>query len=593
MEAERAEAERRARDLAERAAVRAEAERQALAARERPPAPRPAPPPVPRAAPPPPEVPREVPRAVGERQGTIIGVVDPFAAPFKTRFQVAEAAERERAEAARIAREAAERAEIERRAGREVVRPQPGESADDRAEADRKPRDVPEATLARAARPGGEPPARAPEVDSPKESLLPASSERQARISAERAEVERMAREAAERREAERRAREAAERGEAERRTREAAERAATERQAREAAEQALSERGRDLTARADAQRRTPATSERAAVSVGGSELVPRGSGPFFVSAGGPREGAYAEPPSRPLRERPRTGELPPPSSVAARSMYVLLASGIEPPMPRADVGIGFIWPSATGRDILRRVISAGPIVRRDDVVTRRMKLGSGLTDEIIYQTGNFCLRTSLSRRFTDLDESRTELLKLARKKMQTGRLVPDTAVLSVQPEEGGGAWLWSVMPWLQTLQTAMDEAVAQRDETKLTEALVSYAEGAAEALIVAARQRLILNVHPDNFARSNNDLYYVDDNIAQGTRVPDLGHAILQRCVEYAAFPSAINSFITMFATYVGRSINRKLMDDLGMDEAFAREANISPLARPSQEKLFRLLGR
>jgi hypothetical protein len=28
-------------------------------------------------------------------------------------------------------------------------------------------------------------------------------------------------------------------------------------------------------------------------------------------------------------------------------------------------------------------------------------------------------------------------------------------------------------------------------------------------------------------------------------------------------------------------------------MDEAFAREANISPLARPSQEKLFRLLGR
>jgi hypothetical protein len=33
--------------------------------------------------------------------------------------------------------------------------------------------------------------------------------------------------------------------------------------------------------------------------------------------------------------------------------------------------------------------------------------------------------------------------------------------------------------------------------------------------------------------------------------------------------------------------------MDELGMDDAFAEEALISPLARPAQEKLFRLLGR
>jgi hypothetical protein len=536
-----------------------------------------------------------------ERQGTIIGVPDPSGAPFKARFHAAEQVERERAEAARAAREAAERAEAERRTARDVIRSR-FDSSDrfttDRADGDRRAREIAE-RQGSARLGGGEPHSRAP--GSEVSSTSPAGAERQAKVSAERAEVERMTREAAERREVERRAREAAERVEAERRLREAAQKAATERQAREAAEQAASERqSREAAVRAEAQRRAREAAERAAAgggagaggTAGGTDLVPRGSAPFFVSSGGPRETAYAEAPSR---AAPATsgGSQPPPSSVAAGSMYVLLASGIEPPMPRADVGIGFIWPSATGRDILRRVMAAGPIVRRDDIVIQRMKLGSGLTDEIIFQTGGFSLKTSLSRRFADLDEGRTELLKLARKKMQTGRLVPDTAVLSIQPEEGGGAWLWSVMPWLQTLQSTMEEAAQQRDEARLTEALVSYAEGAAEALIVAARQRLILNVHPDNFARSKNDLYYIDDNISQGARIPDLGHAILQRCVDYAAFPSAVNSFITMFATYVGRSLNRKLMDELGMDDAFAEEALISPLARPAQEKLFRLLGR
>jgi hypothetical protein len=542
---------------------------------------------------------RDLARVVGERQGTIIGVPDPTGVPFKTRFQVAEAAERQRAEAARAAREAAERAETERLARERAERAERAEAErrkaqsvirSDPTEVDRRAREMAETNAVRAA---AEPHSRPPGSELPRDSV---AGDRQARAEAQRAEVERMTREAAERREAERRARESSDRTNAERRAREAAEKAATERQAREAAVQAVSERSsREAAARTDAQRRAREAAARAAGSSTGNELVPRGTAPFFV--GGARESAHSEPaPSRrggPASSSGAPGTQPPPSSVAAGSQYVLLAAGIEPPMPRADVGIGFIWPSATGRDILRRVMAAGAIVRRDDVVTHRMKLGSGLTDELIFQVGGFCLKTSLSRRFADLDEGRTELLKLARKKMQTGRLVPDTAVLSVQPEDGGGAWLWSVMPWLPTLHTAMDEAALQRDEARLTEALVSYAEGAAEALIVAARQRLILNVHPDNFARAKNDLYYIDDNINQGSRIPDLGHAILQRCVEFGAFPSAVNSFITMFATYVGRSINRKLMEELGVDEAFAAEAQINPLARPAQEKLFRLLGR
>jgi hypothetical protein len=261
--------------------------------------------------------------------------------------------------------------------------------------------------------------------------------------------------------------------------------------------------------------------------------------------------------------------------------------------MPRPDVGIGFIWPAATGRDTLRKVVTAGPVIRRDDVVIQRFKSGAGPEDEIIFEADTWCMKTSVRRRFGDPDEGRTGLLRLARKKMQMGRLVPSTAIITIQPEESGGAWLWSIMPWFQTLQQDMELAVAERDEAKLSQALVSYAEGIAEALIVAARQRLMLEIHPDNFARCQNEIYFLDDNIGVGSRIPRLGRAILQRCVDFAAFPSAINDYINMLATYVGRSLNAKLVDEIGLLEALSEEAAQTPETHAAYEKLARQIGR
>jgi hypothetical protein len=280
--------------------------------------------------------------------------------------------------------------------------------------------------------------------------------------------------------------------------------------------------------------------------------------------------------------------------AAAPRASITLAAAGVEPPLPRHDVGIGFIWPAATGRDILRRALTGGPVVRRDDVVLEQAShAGVETSDAIVYQAGSFGLRTALRRRFDDPDEGRAALLRLARRKMQLGRLLSESAALSIQPDEGGAVWLWSVMPWLTTLESQLDQARRAGDESAVERGLVSFAEGAAEGLLLAARQRIVIDVHPNNFGRQGNDLFYLDDDIGQGSRIPTIGDAILRQCEIYMAFPSAVNSFIATFSTYIDRLLNPKMMEDLAISDSFKAEAQRSPAAKAAYERLARTIGR
>ena len=89
------------------------------------------------------------------------------------------------------------------------------------------------------------------------------------------------------------------------------------------------------------------------------------------------------------------------------------------------------------------------------------------------------------------------------------------------------------------------------------------------------------------------DDLSFLDDNIGQGSRMPNLGHLILERCAQYAEFPSAINTFITTLITYVGRSLNPKLMDEVGIDDALAQGVASFPQTQKLYERLAREIKR
>lgn len=216
------------------------------------------------------------------------------------------------------------------------------------------------------------------------------------------------------------------------------------------------------------------------------------------------------------------------------------------PPYPGPDAPSGFIWPAATGRDILRRVASAGaPVERRDLVGQVGLGSGSGASDLHIFEAGLWCLKTSGRRRFEEVDAARTALLRLARKKVMLGELMPRHTVLTLQPDGAGQLWLWTVCPWIGTLRSAMEHAAVRRDAATLGEALSAFAHAAVESMLQASRRGLVLDVHPSNFATVAGQAVYLDDDIGDGEQIPTIGHALLQRVLEYGHLPEAVDAYL------------------------------------------------
>jgi signal recognition particle receptor subunit beta len=85
------------------------------------------------------------------------------------------------------------------------------------------------------------------------------------------------------------------------------------------------------------------------------------------------------------------------------------------PPFPDAGVASGFVWPAASGRDILKRVPSVDAVLSSDLVSCMVASDGSGSSDVLLFEAGIWCLKTSLRRRFADLDTGRFRIVELAR----------------------------------------------------------------------------------------------------------------------------------------------------------------------------------
>jgi signal recognition particle receptor subunit beta len=263
-------------------------------------------------------------------------------------------------------------------------------------------------------------------------------------------------------------------------------------------------------------------------------------------------------------------------------------ASGKEsPPLPVSAVPHGLIWPAATGRDLLRRVPLCDAEWRHDLAGQIGTHDGSGRSDTIIVEAGFWCLKTSPRRAYADADAARAALASLARRKLRLGALLAKNTVLMLQPDASDTYWMWTVSPWLTTLRASMSYAEKHGYVAALEESLVLFAAAALESLRLALEREIQLDVHPSNFARLGSRVYYVDDDITSGARLPSIGHSILRRVEEYAGYPQTVEVYLNHIVDGLKREFSRKDVASLGLEEALTQAIVSTSIGQRARSRL------
>lgn len=276
--------------------------------------------------------------------------------------------------------------------------------------------------------------------------------------------------------------------------------------------------------------------------------------------------GATRDPAPVPLPEMPRsvapstpvvrspvgdtlpTGMAPEPTAAAFIDVVPGIAMGgtlprIVPPLPQPAVASGFIWPAATGRELLRSVPLASATLRRQSLPT-----GVEATPQsFVFDAGSWCLRTSSERWFAGSDQARDALLALVRRKLSLGPLLMSDTVLTLQSDPQGGYWLWTVTPGTPTLDAVLREYT--EEPPRLETALAAYATAALATLRYAVRREVLLSLHPANFAVARGVVYYVGDDIRQGNWPEDFGARVLEPVEALARSPQWTEAYVEQLA--------------------------------------------
>jgi signal recognition particle receptor subunit beta len=234
----------------------------------------------------------------------------------------------------------------------------------------------------------------------------------------------------------------------------------------------------------------------------------------------------------------------------AALGKPVPTPTSARDPVPPDPASTGpLVWPAVRGRQVLQALVSLPP-ERRDDLVGRHgTSDGSGASDVIILQQGDWCLKTSRRRCFATVDDGRVALAQLARRKVGLGAWVHPDTVLCVAAADDGVCWLWTVTPWLTTLRAWMRSAARASNDDELAKALEVFADVVMASVKLAAQAGTVLDVHPANFAVAGDRIVYLDDDIVAGSSLPTVGHAIVRRIDEYAEHPAAVERYVSRLA--------------------------------------------
>lgn len=236
------------------------------------------------------------------------------------------------------------------------------------------------------------------------------------------------------------------------------------------------------------------------------------------------------------------------------------------PALPIPTVPSGFVWPAAGGREILCQL----PLSQ----ARQRTELeGPGMVDRservFIYEAGTWCLKTSPRRCYPTLEQARDALVLLARNKMALRSMLVENTVLTLRSEATGSQWLWTISPWLTTLGRTMLLAKRDRDTGALEQALMDYARAVLEALKLAVRQHVQLDVHPSNFAKEGSKVVYIDDDIFSGERPPRVGHALLGSLEDFCEFPDALDAYASRLLSGLKEELRAPELALLGLRDA------------------------
>lgn len=269
--------------------------------------------------------------------------------------------------------------------------------------------------------------------------------------------------------------------------------------------------------------------------------------------------------------------------------------SSTAPVLPTSTVPSGYIWPAATGREVIRQINVDQAVMRPDLIGQQGLSDGSGKSDTIILQAGAWCLKTAGRKYFRDLDDGRTFLLEAARRKLQLGSLLVPTTVLVLQPDDAGGGWLWTISPWMKTLRTLMNQALTTANENALGLALEIFARAAVRALVLASRQNLVLDVHPSNFAVNDDQVtfVYIDDDIGSGSLIPAVSYCFLRRFDEYLEYSQALMAYLEAVEVAMEMRLEQADVKVLNLIQDFEHCQVRSGLAEQARSRIVKILRR
>jgi hypothetical protein len=268
-------------------------------------------------------------------------------------------------------------------------------------------------------------------------------------------------------------------------------------------------------------------------------------------------------------------------------------SSELSPPRPHPELPAGSIWPGERGRAILREIAALEPERMTSLVGQLGRAVGSGSHDLILERAGEWCLKTSPRRRFEDEDGARLAALGIVQRKLYLEELLPHDSALAMVDDPSGGSWIWTLSPWMTTLRVALERAEERADEKQIAYNLSAYAEVIVRALALASDKQIQLDVHPSNFGWGSGSLRYLDDDLGRGSRLPAIGHAILQRIEEYAAWPRATGAYVDLLVELLPARVNAMAIERTGLRATLEAEPTRSAAAAEARRRLLKAAWR
>jgi hypothetical protein len=197
------------------------------------------------------------------------------------------------------------------------------------------------------------------------------------------------------------------------------------------------------------------------------------------------------------------------------------------PGPPRLDPGVppGWVWPPERGRELLGR-LSDTPLS-----ACRSSPSASGGTTYHA-DVADWRVTTSTAWSFTGVDDARSSLIELARRKAALGAWLPPGTALALQKGSEESLWLLCITPRLPSVGERLREAERSGDDRALAEALAAFARGCAVALKLAAGPRVVVHVDPNNFVDIGGFVHCLDDEAGAQDRPLDLASSLV-RCLE------------------------------------------------------------